>query len=208
MSVRAQSRDFRRKTILAAARGICAEAGAAGLTARSLAAATGYSPGAIYGYFPSLDELAAELLIAELGDLTRLAKEKDQAMAAKGASAAHRLTALCDLLNDQLGGTMPLLDLAGRLIQRSEPLGDDLDRALNGRIIGLLSALAAPLQSAGLAGPDMARETVTLAALMLGLRLFDRAGRLTMLGETVSGLAAAHVGRLATRFAPADHSET
>lgn len=189
---RADLRDHKRKSILAAARRVCDESGPEALTIRAVAAEAGYTPGAVYSYFAGIDELAIALTAEELGHLAR--RMREAAERAKSPEAA--LEAAAGEALKATAGNAPHVRLAGRLMSAGG-LSSDLDRAVTGRVIAVLETLGGPLRAAtGLAGEAAHREILCLAALLIGLRILDASGRLAPLGYSAEGLLRHHLAGL------------
>jgi AcrR family transcriptional regulator len=183
---RADLRDHKRKSILAAARRVCDRGGPEALTIRAVASEAGYVPGAVYSYFAGIDELAIALTAEELGHLARRMREA----AEKSKSPAAALEAAAKEALKATAGNAPHVRLAGRLMS-AEGLPSDLDRAVTGRVIAVLETLGGPLRAAtGLKGEAAHREILCLAALLIGLRVLEGSGRLGPLGFGAEDLLA------------------
>lgn len=181
---RSALRDHKRKAILAAARRVCDTGGPEALTIRAVAAEAGYAAGAVYSYFGGIDELAIALTAEELGHLARRMREA----AERASGPAEALAAAAREALKATAGNAPHVRLAGRLMS-AENLPADLDRAVTGRVIAVLETLGGPLRAAtGLKGEAAHREILTLAALLIGLRVLDASGRLGALGFTAESL--------------------
>ncbi|MEQ8952443.1 helix-turn-helix domain-containing protein, partial [Parvibaculum sp.] len=139
---RADLRDHKRKSILAAARRVCDEAGPEALTIRAVASEAGYAPGAVYSYFAGIDELAIALTAEELGHLAR--RMREAAEKANGPAAALEAAALEAL--KATAGNAPHVRLAGRLMS-ADGLPSELDRSVTGRVIAILETLGGPLRA-------------------------------------------------------------
>ena len=179
---RADLRAHKRKSILAAARRVCDEAGPDALTIRAVALEAGYAPGAVYSYFAGIDELAIALTAEELGHLARRMREAAERAQENKKSPAAALEAAAKEALKATAGNAPHVRLAGRLMS-AENLPSELDRAVTGRVIAVLETLGGPLRAAtGLKGEAAHREILCLAALLIGLRVLDVSGRLAPLG--------------------------
>lgn len=189
---RSALRDHKRKAILAAARRVCDAGGPEALTIRAVAAEAGYAAGAVYSYFGGIDELAIALTAEELGHLARRMREA----AERAPGPAEALAAAAREALKATAGNAPHVRLAGRLMS-AENLPLDLDRAVTGRVIAVLETLGGPLRAAtGLEGEAAHREILTLAALLIGLRVLDASGRLGALGFTAESLLAHRLAAL------------
>lgn len=189
---RSALRDHKRKAILAAARRVCDAGGPEALTIRAVAAEAGYAAGAVYSYFGGIDELAIALTAEELGHLARRMREA----AERAPGPVEALAAAAREALKATAGNAPHVRLAGRLMS-AENLPQDLDRAVTGRVIAVLETLGGPLRAAtGLEGEAAHREILTLAALLIGLRVLDASGRLGALGFTAESLLAHRLAAL------------
>lgn len=189
---RSALRDHKRKAILAAARRVCDAGGPDALTIRAVAAEAGYAAGAVYSYFGGIDELAIALTAEELGHLARRMREA----AERAPGPAEALAAAAQEALKATAGNAPHVRLAGRLMS-AENLPLDLDRAVTGRVIAVLETLGGPLRAAtGLEGEAAHREILTLAALLIGLRVLEASGRLGALGFTAESLLAHRLAAL------------
>ncbi|ABS62098.1 transcriptional regulator, TetR family [Parvibaculum lavamentivorans DS-1] len=189
---RSALRDHKRKAILAAARRVCDAGGPEALTIRAVAAQAGYAAGAVYSYFGGIDELAIALTAEELGHLARRMREA----AERASGPAEALAAAAREALKATAGNAPHVRLAGRLMS-AENLPVDLDRAVTGRVISVLETLGGPLRAAtGLEGEAAHREILSLAALLIGLRVLDASGRLGALGFTAESLLAHRLAAL------------
>lgn len=90
----AQEQELVRRQFLECARRVHARDGASGLTMRRLAAEAGYSPGAIYLYFPSRQELLRELWAEDLQGLLAAMQAAMEAPGVRGQAPGARLMAL------------------------------------------------------------------------------------------------------------------
>lgn len=86
-----EEQDRVRERFIECARSVFSKDGASGLTMRRLAAEAGYSPGTIYLYFPSRQDLLREVWKE---DITALFRTLSEAVDAAGADPVQRLRAL------------------------------------------------------------------------------------------------------------------
>lgn len=175
----AATHDFKRKAILKAARGVFAREGKDGLTVRAVASEAGYAAGAVYSYFSSKDEIAAQLIAEDLGQLAKRLKDAD-AQPHANIDATKRLALLAAETFQALSAQSELLLLASDALGKGV-LPEDVDRLLNGRLIAALMALGAPVQDVE-EGREAQMSTVATAALVLGTAFLERSGRLKVLG--------------------------
>jgi AcrR family transcriptional regulator len=175
---RARGRAASRAAILDAARRVAARDGARDLSLRAVAAAAGFAPAALYGYFRNKDEL---LLALASEDLSAMARTMRDCSTLAGAAAA----------------ALELMHGAETMAAASGAFGGggEAERLFNGRMIGALKALS---DAGGL--PANSRQSqcdiVLVAAALSGLALLSRSGRLEALGFSREDILA----RLDSRF--------
>ncbi|HEX7005693.1 MAG TPA: helix-turn-helix domain-containing protein [Alphaproteobacteria bacterium] len=173
--------DFKRAAIVEAARRVFAEHGLDGASVRLIARAAGYTPGAIYFYFPSKEHIYGDILNESLAALGRAVK----GAAAAAPDAETRLRAAARAFFVYYRDHPDELELGLYLFQgiRRRGLTPELDRQLNGRLIAALRVLASALRDfAGLDDDAANLETVALASHIVGILFMDKSGRLETLG--------------------------
>lgn len=143
-----------------------AQAPDAGLNLRAVAKEAGYAPGALYTYLAGSDGLALALAIEALSHVLRQQRQR-------GGSAAQTLMEAAQGL--PLDGAL----IAAVLDPNRRSCEPALERAFNGRVIQLVTALAG-----GAVGPDRPaqKRAVRQAAEALGLALLARSALLALLG--------------------------
>jgi AcrR family transcriptional regulator len=194
-------RDFKRAAIVDAARRVFAEHGLDGASVRLIARAAGYTPGAIYFYFPAKEHIYGDILSESLAALGRAMK--DSAAAAPGAEARVRaasraLYAYYRDHADELSLGLYLFHGVGR-----RGLTPELDRQLNGRLIAALRVLAGAIRELGrLDEPAANLETVATASHLAGVLLMAASGRLKTLGFSGDALAEHTIEKLVQRLRP------
>lgn len=188
-------RDFRRTAIVQAAKRLVLDKGVTSLTVRAIAAEAGYTPGAVYSYFDGMHMLTAELLAQELADLARQIRDG----AGESPQVRGQLAAVSARIVERFGRKDdPLTRFLGVLLAEQGPLPDsDMGRVLTGRILQLLLALSKPV--AGVSGADkraLNHETILLAAVIVGLGLIERTGRLELMDTSAEQLLDQYLERL------------
>lgn len=181
--------DFKHKAIVDAARRVLAAKGAEGLTMRAVAAEAGYAPGAVYFYFRGKAELLADIHVQDLGNLARGLREL------KRATATETLTARLQALYDRMGSDDGALEAALYFLSDGE-VGSEVDRAVTGRIIALLTALHEPIAKSGVDAASRNALTLGFAATAIGLGILQRSQRMKALGldgHDVLAVLATHV---------------
>jgi AcrR family transcriptional regulator len=175
--------DFKRAAIIEAARRVFAAHGLEGASIRLIARAAGYTPGAIYFYFPGKEHIYGDILSESLAALGRAVK--DAAAAAPDEEARLRVAAQAFFVYYR--DHPDELELGFYLFQgiRRRGLTPELDRQLNGRLIATLRVLAAAIRDfAKLDEASANLETVATASHLVGVLLMDKSGRLQTLGFT------------------------
>lgn len=173
--------DFKRAAIVDGAKRVFAEHGLDGASIRLIARAAGYTPGAIYFYYPGKEHIYGDILSESLAALGRAVK--DAAAAATDGEA--RLRAAARAFFVYYRDHPDELELGFYLFQgiRRRGLTPELDRQLNGRLIAVLRVLAAAVREFGRLDEEAANlETVATASQLVGILLMDKSGRLKTLG--------------------------
>ncbi len=188
-------RQLRRETLLDAAARLIASQGPRALTLRAVAAEAGYSPAAVYAYFKGKDDLALAVLARDLGALAHRLKEADP-----GGPVRQRLAVLMRDAVTALHRDLPGTAYASLMFGAGPGAPDsEAGRMLTGRLIQSLQALGAPLSAPGEAPASEARDHILLAAaLVLGLTVLAKSGRLALLGADVDTLINAFLSLLPT----------
>lgn len=192
----------RRAHIVAAAREAFVERGLDGTSLREIARRAGYTPGALYSYFPSKEELYAALLVESL---TRLRDRVSGAVlpsaVAPRASAADELRLRALAFFDFYREHPQDLDLGFYLFQGLQPRG--LTPAWNERLNAMLRETMQPQEAAlralGFGADDAVTEVTALFAHTVGLLLLSHTGRIRMFGRGSQALFVRYVEELLRR---------
>lgn len=189
--------QLRRGLILDAARAAFFELGLEGASMRAIARRAGYSPGAIYGYFASREEIYAALLGESL---LRLKAHVDGAPDAD--HAADRVKSKASALFDFYRQNPRDLDLGFYLFQGVRPTGltRELDAQLNAQLRATLQPTADALSAFGLTAAACEAEVTSLFAHMVGLLVLIHTGRIRMFGQHAPQLLARHLDQLTERL--------
>jgi len=184
---RSRNHAASRAAILDAARRVAARDGARELSLRAVAAEAGYAPAALYGYFSGKDELLLALAAEDLSSLTRAMRDEMQ------IRDDNRLRAVAAIVLDHLQNTETFAAVSSALPAVAG--SGETERLFNGRMIAALTTLS------DAAGSGRSREgqedVVLLGAVLIGLAMLARSGRLDALGFSHDELLA----RLESRFA-------
>jgi AcrR family transcriptional regulator len=202
--------DARRELVLAAARSAFFELGLEGASMREIARRAGYTPGAIYSYFESKEEVYAALLHESLERLNQrvgAAALPAPAGSRQGSAAAWRrqadaaLRAHARAFFDFYRENPRDLDLGFYLFHGVQPRG--LTPALNERLNARLRDALAPVQQAlaafGLAAPEAVAEVTALFAHIVGLLVLSHTGRIRMFRQESSALFERYLDGLVLR---------
>lgn len=185
--------DFRRNHIREAALSVLRVRGAGGLTMRAVAEAAGYTPGALYSYYPGKDDLLADLLTERLKGLARTLKP---AHADLRGDIGHWTRGLFHGLTTDVA----LADLFLAVTATPGKPDSPCTKALNGQTIVLLRQLADTLRHHGVDGAAAETETMRLYSQISGLVLLARGGTLDMVGRQPASLLDHHVDTLYKRL--------
>ncbi len=186
---RRADRDFKRSRILDAARAVLLRKGMAGATMRDIAAEAGYTPGALYAYYPSKDALLADIAAQILGEAGRAVRRAIAEAPDPAPDPAAVIRAAVAALHDHLGGrgrdrALLIAVLADEGGTGGETGADETERQVTGRIITLLRPVVEALEASGLTPGQAAVETLALLAQVVGLLVLEGNARLRRLGFT------------------------
>ncbi|MCE2491549.1 MAG: helix-turn-helix transcriptional regulator [Alphaproteobacteria bacterium] len=199
-------RAFKKSVILDAAQRTLDRDGIEGATMRAIAKEAGYTPGALYAYYPNKDDVLAGLLCRSLGRVSRTIRH---AMKKRGRGPADPVE-LASLLSAHYRRETGEFDLLLTVLQsrRINHLSPGMARTLNGRLIAALSPIAEALGAAGRWKARPAGEATTQAAgLALGILLLENSGRLSALEMDGVSLTAGGFATLLSREPPSTSSK-
>jgi len=191
--------DVRRELVLNAARSAFFELGMEKASIREIAHRAGYTPGAIYSYFASKEEVYGALLGESLDRLNeRVAK------ACAGTEGAHAVRAAASAFFDFYRENPRDLDLGFYLFQGMKPRGltPPLNEALNARLRESLQPTRLGLESLGMSAAAALREVTALFAHIVGLLVLSHTGRIRMFKQASQDLFNAYVDQLLGRATP------
>ncbi|WP_088280118.1 TetR/AcrR family transcriptional regulator [Ideonella sp. A 288] len=188
--------DAKRQLVLAAAREAFLELGLERASLREIARRAGYTPGAIYSYFASKEEMYAALLGESLERLNAAV-----AAPAAGDDAATELRARAIAFFDFYRQHPRDLDLGFYLFDGMQPRGltPALNDALNARLRDALTPSRQALQALGLGVAAAQAETTALFAQIVGLLVLSHTGRIRMFRQSAQVLFARHLDALIVR---------
>ena len=142
---------------------------------RAIAGEAGYSPGALYSYYPTKDHLLGDLAAQSLG---LAAKAVRAAGSADSGSAARALYAYFATRPHEFDLVLTVFQAA-----RSRAGGSaDQERRLTGQLIAALAPIAEGLVAAGEGAAAANRRALGLGAEILGLVMLANSGHLAVLG--------------------------
>lgn len=189
--------DVRRELVLNAARSAFFELGMEKASIREIAQRAGYTPGAIYSYFSSKEELYGTLLSESLERLN----EQVQTAQAQHSDDTQRLRASAAAFFDFYLENPRDLDLGFYLFQGVQPRGltPELNEALNASLQQALLPTQNALQSLGLSTQQALEETTALFAHSVGLLILSHTGRIRMFKQSSRDLFAKYLEQLIKR---------
>jgi AcrR family transcriptional regulator len=202
--------DVRRSMVLAAARSAFLELGLEGASLREIAKRAGYTPGAIYNYFSSKEEVYGALLGESLERLnTHVAASAPEPVvgrsaAARSLAALRTLRAKATAFFDFYRQSPRDLDLGFYLFHGMQPRGltPVLNEQLNARLRDALAPTQQALAALGLSADEAQAEVTALFAHIVGLLLLSHTGRIRMFRQESQALFDRYLDALATRLAP------
>jgi len=203
--------DVRRALVLAAARSAFLELGLEGASLREIAKRAGYTPGAIYSYFSSKEEVYGALLGESLERLNAhvgAAEPTAEVQQVSGRGRAGRLhpaqltlrakaTAFFDFYRESPRD----LDLGFYLFHGMQPRGltPALNEQLNARLRDALAPTRQSLAALGLGDDDAQAEVTALFAHIVGLLLLSHTGRIRMFRQQSQALFDRYLDSLIAR---------
>ncbi|MDP3872953.1 MAG: TetR/AcrR family transcriptional regulator [Methyloversatilis sp.] len=199
--------ETRRMLILDAARSAFFELGLEGASLREIAKRAGYTPGALYSYFGSREEIYAALLGESL---QRLKQCVDDATPAGGVAATDERAALVALLRARAIAFFGFyrdhpqdMDLGFYLFNGARPRGltPELNQQLNGRLQAALLPIQELLVQLGLNEAEAVIETSAIFAHIVGLLMLNNTGRIRLFGQNAHDLLVRYLDPLSARFA-------
>ncbi|MEU3011015.1 TetR/AcrR family transcriptional regulator [Nocardia asteroides] len=171
--------EAKRAIILRAARTIFEDSGVDAANIRAIATAAGYTPGALYAYFPSKEHIYAALLGESLA---RLSAEVAAVTALDDPAARFRAAGLAFF--DFYDGNPRDLDLGFYLFRggiRPHGLGAELDAGLNAAMLAGLGPIVSAARELGATEERARVVTADVLAHLSGLLLLAHTKRLALL---------------------------
>ena len=198
--------EARRSLILDAARAAFFELGLEGASLREIAKRAGYTPGALYSYFASREEIYAALLGESLD---RLKHQVDTAATTAAIETAAAATAAANLRAQALAffafyrDNPRDLDLGFYLFNGTRPRGltPELNQQLNARLKSSLFPIQQALIALGQPEPTAIAETTAIFAQAVGLLILNQTGRIRLFHQDAQSLFERHVDGLLARIA-------
>lgn len=183
----ARVKEFKRDLIIEAARTVFDAHGLEAASLRTIAAEAGCTTGAIYGHFSGKEEIYAELLRRSLQALEVDVRQADGGP--KGFAARFMAFA-------RFYAARPSdFSLSLYLYDRKAPLGlgTELNRELNTQFRAVMTYVVYGAAS----GKSRSEEEEALVyAMLAGLLMLNRAGRLKLFGSDIEAMAELAVARL------------
>lgn len=189
--------DVRRELVLNAARSAFFELGMEKTSIREIAHRAGYTPGAIYSYFASKEELYGTLLSESLDRLN----EQVQHALDKNASGPDRARATAIAFFDFYRENPHDLDLGFYLFQGMQPRGltPELNATLNARLRSALQPTQDALEHLGMSAQQALAEITALFAHIVGLLMLNHTGRIRMFKQASQDLFSSYLEQLISR---------
>jgi AcrR family transcriptional regulator len=190
--------ELKRTIILDAARAVFEADGLQGASMRAIAKAAGYTPGAIYAYFPSKEHIYAAALSESLARLQRATEQ-----AALSGTPAERLIAAGLAFYDFYDTNPRDLDLGFYLFRggiRPQGLSAELNAELNATLLAALEPVGAAARDYG-APADQARTLMAdVLAHASGLLLLAHTRRIALFAVDARELMLTHLRVLTATY--------
>lgn len=189
--------DVRQELVLGAARSAFFELGMEKTSIREIARRAGYTPGALYSYFPSKEHIYGALL----GESLERLNHRVQQDLAKAGTAPGQLKAAATAFFEFYRLNPHDLDLGFYLFQGMAPRGltPELNTRLNSRLRDSLAPCQTALQSLGMSPAAATREVTALFAHIVGLLVMSHTGRIRMFGQSSQELFEAYLAHVLER---------
>jgi len=189
--------DVRRELVLDAARSAFFELGMEKASIREIAHRAGYTPGAIYSYFASKEELYGTLLSESLDRLNARVQQALEQSKAGPERARATATAFFDFYRENPRD----LDLGFYLFQGMQPRGltPELNDTLNARLRNALQPTQDALQALGMTARQALEEITALFAHTVGLLVLNHTGRIRMFRQVSQDLFGKYLEQLLQR---------
>ncbi|MBU3604033.1 TetR/AcrR family transcriptional regulator [Polynucleobacter sp. AP-Kaivos-20-H2] len=198
--------DIKRGQILSAARSVFIEFGLEAVSMREIARRAGYTPGAIYSYFTSKEEIYGALLAESLERLNDCINDSELAAPTKAVDTPkNNFFALqkSALAFYQFYRDNPRdLDLGFYLFQGLKPRGltNEWDVELNARLRDALRPQELALSKLGCSKKEVDTEVTAIFAHIVGVLLLNHTGRIRMFGKGADELIMHYLDGLALRL--------
>jgi len=189
--------DVRRELVLDAARSAFIELGMEKASIREIAQRAGYTPGAIYSYFASKEEVYGALL----GESLQRLNERVQEAVTKRRDGVDRLRAAAGAFFDFYQSNPRDLDLGFYLFQGMKPRGltPELNDELNARLLQSLQPVQAELERLGMRAAAALQEVTALFAHTVGILVLSHTGRIRMFKQASLDLFNVYLEQLVGR---------
>lgn len=197
--------DHRRNIVLNAAKEVFQELGLDGAGIREIARRAGYTPGAIYFYYRSKEEIYGDILADSLERLHAAVAGSGK----RARSPAARLLAQALAFFGFYAGNPRDLDLGFYLFRGMKPHGltPELNARLNARLLDSLKPMEQSLLDLGAAPAAAVRETAALFGHCVGLLLLQHTGRIRLFKTAAIDLFEDYVRQLCRRAAGAGRDD-
>lgn len=190
----------RRQLVLDAARSAFLELGMEKTSIREIAHRAGYTPGAIYSYFASKEEVYGALLAESLDRLNAAVSQALTGVTTDPERVLRSATAFFDFYRENPRD----LDLGFYLFQGMKPRGltPALNETLNERLLQALVPTQEALCRMGLPTQEALQEVTALFAHTVGLLVLSHTGRIRMFKQASQDLFDNYLQRLLSRVDP------
>jgi AcrR family transcriptional regulator len=188
----------KRQYLLDAARSAFFELGMEKTSIREIAQRAGYTPGAIYKYFASKEEIYGALLGESL---ERLYNHVHDAIRQNPHGSAARLRTAALAFFDFYSANPHDLDLGFYLFQGMKPRGltPALNEQLNAQLLASLSPVRVELEGLGMPSEIALQEVTSLFAHAVGLLVMSHTGRIRMFKQASQDLFDIYLDQLEVR---------
>ena len=183
--------EIKRNLILAAAKEAFLELGLDGASLREIAKRSGYTPGAIYSYFSSREEIYAVMLSDSLEKLRQEVAKVGTSPAKKTKAALYQLLAEQAMAFFMFYYNHPQdMDLGFYLFNGAQPKGltPELNQKLNAALRLTLNPVENTLITLGFSKAQAVRKTTAIFGHAVGLLILHNTGRIRIFKQDAKEL--------------------
>jgi AcrR family transcriptional regulator len=197
---RQELKEFKRQKILTAAKTCFATAGLDGTTMRAIAAASGYSVGAAYAYFPGRNSIIAALLASSLTELYRFIQSELKHVNAGEQSVRQAFSGFATYFLSSKEDHQLLISFYASRNANSHDLAKNDFKQLNDKFLSVLGLLAITLhENSNVDAKSAQTETAQAVTFIIGVLSMNSSGHLSLMGQSPQEMVDQCIDRMLLR---------